>query len=148
MGTGAREGPCDFCDLEAFRSAEVFLENRWCLYASHGAASAELPWAGIVLPKAHRVTAFDLTDDEWLATAELLRLAKVQLQRRCARDGYNVGWNCYPAAGQQVPHAHLHVIPRFADEPEAGRGMRWWLRQPGNRRPSPSRPGQGLADGS
>jgi hypothetical protein len=33
-----------------------------------------------------------------------------------------------------VFHAHLHVIPRFADEPLAGRGIRYALKQPTNRR--------------
>lgn len=50
-------------------------------------------------------------------------------------DGYNVGWNSGAVAGQEVFHAHLHVIPRFADEPLAGRGIRYALKQPTNRRP-------------
>jgi diadenosine tetraphosphate (Ap4A) HIT family hydrolase len=29
---------------------------------------------------------------------------------------------------------HLHVIPRFADEPLAGKGIRHWIKQPANRR--------------
>ena len=39
-------------------------------------------------------------------------------------DGYNVGFNAGPSAGQTVPHLHVHVIPRYegdvADPP--GRG--------------------------
>jgi histidine triad (HIT) family protein len=50
-------------------------------------------------------------------------------------DGFNVGWNCGPVGGQVIPHAHLHVIPRFADEPYAGKGIRHWLKQESNRRP-------------
>jgi histidine triad (HIT) family protein len=30
----------------------------------------------------------------------------------------------------------MHVIPRFADEPLAGRGIRYWLKQDANRRTS------------
>ena len=48
--------------------------------------------------------------------------------------GYNVGWNNGAVAGQSVFHAHMHVIPRFADEPFAGRGIRYWLKQEDNRR--------------
>ncbi len=36
--------------------------------------------------------------------------------------------------GQTVFHAHLHVIPRFAAEPHAGKGIRYWLKQESNRR--------------
>jgi len=49
------------------------------------------------------------------------------------RDGYNVGWNCWPAGGQIDMHAHMHVMPRFRQEPYAGRGIRFWLKQPTNR---------------
>ena len=41
-------------------------------------------------------------------------------------DGYTIGWNVGAAGGQEVMHAHLHVVARFADEP---------LKQPHNRRP-------------
>jgi ligand-binding SRPBCC domain-containing protein len=33
---------------------------------------------------------------------------------------------------QEVFHAHLHVIPRYVDEPLAGKGIRYWLKQPDN----------------
>lgn len=31
-------------------------------------------------------------------------------------EGLNVVQNNYSAAGQQVPHVHWHLIPRFADD--------------------------------
>ena len=33
-----------------------------------------------------------------------------------------------------VFHAHLHVIPRYAGEPHAGKGIRHWLKREANRR--------------
>lgn len=50
------------------------------------------------------------------------------------------------SGGQSVFHAHMHVIPRFADEPYAGRGMRSWIKEEANRR-RPSRDGDGLRPG-
>ena len=50
-------------------------------------------------------------------------------------DGYTIGWNVGPVAGQEVMHAHLHVIARFYDEPLAGQGLRHHIKQPSNRRP-------------
>ena len=38
--------------------------------------------------------------------------------------------------GQEVSHAHLHVVPRFKDEPLASKGIRYWLKQAANRRPA------------
>jgi histidine triad (HIT) family protein len=90
--------------------------------------------SGAIIPKAHRPTVFELTPDEIVATFELLRQARPLLDERYKPDGFNIGWNCY-AAGGGGPHAHLHLLLRFWDEPKAGQGIRWPLRQPDNRRP-------------
>ena len=40
-------------------------------------------------------------------------------------DGFNVGFNEGPAAGQTVPHLHVHVIPRYqGDHPDPRGGVR------------------------
>ena len=134
---------CTFCDLHGFRRASALvLENELCLFASsedddraHG--------SGVIVPKAHRPTVFDLTPPEIDATFELLRAARPLLDDRYSPDGFTIGWNCYSASGQAVVHAHLHVLLRFADEPKAGIGIRWLVRQPDNRRPDPAAPGRG-----
>ena len=90
--------------------------------------------SGLIVPRRHRRTVFDLGLEEWQGTYELLQRAKSFLDREYRPDGYNVGWNCGEAAGQEVFHAHLHVIPRYMDEPLAGKGIRYWLKQEANRR--------------
>jgi SAM-dependent methyltransferase len=42
-----------------------------------------------------------------------------------------------------VPHAHLHVLLGYADEPNAGRGLRWWLKRADNPPPRSARSGSG-----
>jgi diadenosine tetraphosphate (Ap4A) HIT family hydrolase len=111
----------------------IALENELCFFLLNG--EGELPGSGMILPKIPRETVFDLTLEEWQATYALLQGAKQHLERTHKPDGYTVGWNVRPAGGQHVPIAHLHVIPRFDDEPFAARGLRWWLKQPENRRP-------------
>lgn len=74
-----------------------------------------------------------------------MRRAKALLDERLNPDGYNLIWNVGPIAGQEVAHVHLHLIPRFHDEPLAGRGARWHLKQPENRRVDPAAPGHGIA---
>jgi diadenosine tetraphosphate (Ap4A) HIT family hydrolase len=61
------------------------------------------------------------------------------------RDGYTLIWNCLSEIGQLPLHAHLHVIPRFDDEPLAGQGGRSAIKVAKNRRPDPSRRGSGRA---
>src|SRR5256885_12353479 len=67
------------------------------------------------------------------ATFALLKQVKAGMDEHYHPDGYNVGWNCWPAGGQVDMHAHMHVMPRFRQEPYAGRGIRFWLKQPTNR---------------
>src|SRR5690606_34840300 len=101
-----------------------------------------LPGSGIICPKAHRETPFELTPDEWVDTQVILVQAKAAIDQRWKPDGYNLIWNIGPVGGQGVAHVHLLLVPRFRDEPFAGRGARWHLKQPENRRPDRSAPGR------
>jgi diadenosine tetraphosphate (Ap4A) HIT family hydrolase len=93
-----------------------------------------LTGSGIIVPRAHRETVFDLSREEFDATFSLLSPIRERLDRELRPHGYNLGWNCGTTAGQELFHCHLHVIPRFDDEPYAGRGIRYWLKQDANRR--------------
>lgn len=121
---------CPFCSLDP---AEILLAGERCLFVE--TRDPVLLHSGMIVPRAHRETVFDLTADEWAESYALLQQARDLLERTCRPDGYNVGWNSGSVGGQEVFHAHLHVIPRFADEPLAGRGIRYALKQPTNRRP-------------
>ncbi|MFS8524647.1 MAG: HIT domain-containing protein [Limnochordales bacterium] len=130
-----RSTDCPFCRLELIPRQRVVLANETCMFLQ--IPQEVLPGSGLIVPKAHRETVFDLTPEEWRDTNDLLQRVKALLDAEYAPDGYNVGWNAGAAAGRHVFHAHLHVIPRFADEPLAGKGIRHWLKQPENRRPRP-----------
>jgi len=123
---------CPFCHLDQNRRQAVILENDLCLFLQE--PQEVLVGSGLIVPRAHRETVFDLTPEEWAATFELLGEVRALLEAEYAPQGYNLGWNSGTVAGQEVFHAHLHVIPRFADEPLAGKGIRHWLKQPGNKR--------------
>ena len=121
---------CPFC---AINPARTLIEGERCLFVDTG--DPVLIGSGLIVPRAHRETVFELTPAEWSETFVLLHEARALLDRRYQPAGYNVGWNCGAAGGQEVFHAHLHIIPRFEDEPLAGRGIRYALKQPENRRP-------------
>ena len=117
---------CSCCDLEGFRATSTIVcENELCLFANRdegeGHGGNLLRGSGIIVPKAHRETVFDLLGPEVQATHDLLLEVRPLLAARYRPDGYTIGWNCYVASGQAVPHAHLHVLLRFADEPHQDR---------------------------
>ena len=121
---------CPFCSLQ--NKEEVVLQNEHCLFLQRD--EPILVGSGLIVPRRHCRTAFDLNVEEWQATYSMIQVAKKLLDKTYQPDGYNLGWNCEAIAGQEIFHAHLHVIPRYADEPLAGRGIRYWFKQENNRR--------------
>ncbi|MGL4608913.1 MAG: HIT family protein [Trueperaceae bacterium] len=95
-----------------------------CLF-SQDENSNILPGSAMIIPKAYRSTVFDLTRENFIATHDLLKKVKAHLDEILNPDGYSVGWNVQPVGGQCTPQAHLHVIPRFEDDPYVGRGIRY-----------------------
>lgn len=72
---------------------------------------------GHVLVTTRRMVAtwFDASVEEQAAMMELVNEVRQLLDSRLSPkpDGYNVGFNSGGAAGQTVPHVHIHVIPRY-----------------------------------
>lgn len=92
---------------------------------------------GHVLVITRRVvpTYFDCTAAEQAAVMELVGTVKRLLDERLdpKPDGYNVGFNAGAAAGQTVPHVHVHVIPRYSgDMPDPRGGVRHVIPEKGN----------------
>ena len=76
----------------------------------------------LVVP--HRVYAnyFDSTEEEIIGLQALVVEAQELLREKFSPDGFNVGINCGEAAGQTVPHMHIHVIPRYRGDMDDPRG--------------------------
>lgn len=139
------------CDRARLRElAQVYFENEWFVYASTRDPRDPLdvlPGSGVAVPVAHKPSPFDFTAEEWTGLGEVLRAAKAAWDERLAPDGYFLSWMAYPQEEEQVAlmHAHLHVVPRFDDEPYRDRGGRTAIKDPANRRPDPCAPGTGRA---
>ena len=90
----------------------------------------------VIIPKSQVGSPFELSDKEWADSKALMKELKEYLDEKYKPNGYNIGWNVGKAAGQEVAHAHMHIIPRYSDEPLAGKGLRYWFKQPENVRKS------------
>ncbi len=76
----------------------------------------------LIVPKRHVETWFDLTREEQTEAFELIDKVKALLDEKYVPDGYNIGMNCGETAGQTIPHAHIHVIPRYIGDMKDPRG--------------------------
>jgi len=76
----------------------------------------------LVIPKRHISSYFECTDDERLELWSLVEQVKTLLESEFEPDGFNIGINIGAAAGQTVPHMHIHVIPRYSGDMDDPRG--------------------------
>ena len=122
---------CPFCELSD-PDVNIVFERELVLFTIAEKYQGALKHSGLIIPKAHRETIFDMTANEIQESFELLSDVKGWLDQQYQPDGYNIGWNCYPVGGQEIMHAHMHVIPRFTAEPMAGKGIRAALKSAEN----------------
>ncbi len=71
----------------------------------------------LVVPRAHSADLMEISaEDLEAASVAAQRLAK-RMDEVFKPDGINILNACRPAAWQTVFHFHLHVIPRYDDDP-------------------------------
>ncbi len=115
---------CPFCQLPPER---IIAQNEHAFVIRD--AFPVSPGHTLIIPKRHIGSFFDTTQEEKLALLALLDevgalLAAPDVANK--PDGYNIGINDGPAAGQTVPHLHIHLIPRYTGDVEDPRGgVRW-----------------------
>lgn len=124
---------CPFCRIPADRTHEIVAQNSLCYLVAN--PEGNLHHGYMVIPFRHVCSPTELSVEEWAAIQPLMLHAKSMLDP-FQPDGFNLGWNVGEAGGQHVPHVHMHVLARFADEPLAGKGIRAWLKGDENRRPA------------
>jgi histidine triad (HIT) family protein len=67
----------------------------------------------LVIPKQHAADLHSLSPDALAATARATQTVARLLRRGVQAEGINVLQNNGPAAGQEVFHYHVHLIPRW-----------------------------------
>ena len=75
----------------------------------------------LVIPKKH-YNAFVETPAELLS--EMIKVVQkigLAIKKSTNADGFNIGLNNGPAAGQIIMHTHFHIIPRFNND-----GLHTW----------------------
>lgn len=123
---------CPYCQMSDPEQKVIFRSDL-ALFIQDERFQGSLKHSGVIIPLEHRPTVFDLTEAEIVDTFRLLAVVKRWMDDEFQPAGYNVGWNCGATGGQDLMHAHMHVIPRFTREPLAGKGIRALLKSEANR---------------
>ncbi|QLD90492.1 HIT family protein [Natronomonas salina] len=71
------------------------------------------PGHTLVVPKAHHQFLSDLPADLSASVFAAVRELTPRVQRAVDAEAHTIAVNDGPAAGQEVPHLHVHVVPRF-----------------------------------
>lgn len=75
----------------------------------------------LVIPKRHSETLLHMEPRDALNLMKSTQLIADAVKKATNADGINIIMNNFKAAGQIVPHAHIHIIPRFKDD-----GLKHW----------------------
>jgi histidine triad (HIT) family protein len=70
----------------------------------------------LVIPKEHHAQLTDLPDEVATALYETLHDLVPAVQDAVDAPASNVGVNNGPESGQEIPHVHYHIVPRFEDD--------------------------------
>jgi diadenosine tetraphosphate (Ap4A) HIT family hydrolase len=115
------EKSCPFCNLQPDR----IISESDLAFAIRDAFPVS-PGHTLIIPRRHVGCFFDLDIMEKAALLGALEEAKSALDREFSPSGYNIGVNDGEAAGQTIPHLHVHLIPRYEGDAEDPRGgVRW-----------------------
>jgi histidine triad (HIT) family protein len=71
----------------------------------------------LVVPRRHSANLLEISDEDLERTAVAARRLARRIDAALDPDGLNVINSCGAAAWQTIFHFHLHVIPRYEDDP-------------------------------
>ncbi len=70
----------------------------------------------LVVPKTHAEELTDLDDEQIQRLFTAARQVASRIEDRLDPDGINIMQSNGKAAGQEIFHVHVHVIPRYSDD--------------------------------
>ncbi len=71
----------------------------------------------LVVPREHTADLMEISDDDLARTMAAARRLARRIDEVLDPDGFNILNSCRPAAWQTVFHYHLHIVPRYEDDP-------------------------------
>ncbi|MBS3122910.1 HIT family protein [Candidatus Woesearchaeota archaeon] len=106
---------CIFCKIvnKQIPSALVYEDPNFLAFLDISPANKG---HALVIPKQHYETYTDLPDNVLKELAVVTKKVAEAINKSLNPDGLNIFMNNKQAAGQIVPHAHYHIVPRFKND--------------------------------
>lgn len=76
----------------------------------------------LIVTKNHYETLLEIPDEELQDIMNTAKKIARAMSSSLAMEGFNILMNNKKVAGQLVPHAHIHIIPRFSGD---GHKLNW-----------------------
>jgi histidine triad (HIT) family protein len=107
---------CTFCKIVAGDLPATIVDEDERTIAFMDIAPATRGHA-LVVPRAHATDLREVPAEDLAACASSAQRLARRMRERLGADGVNLLNSCGAAAWQTVFHFHLHVIPRYRDDP-------------------------------
>ena len=110
------EADCVFCKILSGELPATIVDEDERTIAFMDIAPATRGHA-LVIPRAHAPDLLSVGTEDLCAVAVATRRLAARARKRLGADGINLLNSCGAAAWQTVFHFHVHVIPRYHDDP-------------------------------
>lgn len=74
------------------------------------------PGHTLVIPKDEYKNIYEISEEAFLQVMKTVHKLSPIIKEAVGADGINIGQNNESAAGQEVFHLHVHIMPRFEDD--------------------------------
>lgn len=75
----------------------------------------------LIVPKVHTTDLLTMSEEQVKAVFLAVQKIAKKIEAVLKPDGFNVGMNNKSGAGQVIFHAHIHLMPRYAND-----GLKLW----------------------
>jgi histidine triad (HIT) family protein len=111
-----RDPDCIFCKIVAGEVPGTIVDEDERTVAFMDVSPATRGHA-LVVPRRHAADLGEVSDEDLAACAATARRLAARARQKLGADGVNLMNSWGPAAWQTVFHFHVHVIPRYDDDP-------------------------------
>ena len=111
---------CIFCKIISsdIPSTQVYEDNEVLAFLDITPVN---PGHTLVVPKKHSTNVLDADNETLAILFPVVKRVANAVRKGMGAEGINIHINNGSAAGQVVPHLHIHVIPRYAND-----GLHLW----------------------